>query len=143
MGATSDLELKRGTYECFILAVSVLSVANLILLFALPLPESREIIRVCDVVLSTILLLDFGFRLIIARSRRDYLIQQYGWLDFLGSLPLPGVRLARFFRVVRLICLLRDSGLRRLRRAGLRVRSRGTPGGARFFSPLLFSGGGP
>src|SRR3954453_2816552 len=137
MGATSDLELKRGTYECFILAVSVLSVANLILLFALPLPESREIIRVCDVVLSTILLLDFGFRLIIARSRRDYLIQQYGRLDFLGTLPLPGVRLARFFRIVRLIRLLRDSGLRRLRRAVLRDRSGSTLAGVLFLTLVL------
>ena len=85
----SERELKRGTYECFILAVSVLSIVNLVLLFTLPLPETREIIRVCDVVLSAILLLDFGFRLVIAPSRRDYLLRQYGWLDFLGSLPFP------------------------------------------------------
>jgi len=137
MVATSEQELKRGTYECFILAVSVLSIANLVLLFALPLPETREIIRVCDIVLSVILLLDFGFRLIIAPSRRAYLIQQYGWLDFLGSLPFPGVRLARVFRIVRVIRLLRDTGLRRLRRAVLRDRSGSTLAGVLFVTLVL------
>src|SRR5437762_2369516 len=111
MVSTSERELKRGTYECFILAVSVLSVANLILIFILPLSEAREILRVCDVVLAAILLLDFGFRLVSAPRRRDYLIGQYGWLDFLGSLPFSGLRLARFFRIVRVIRLLRNDGL--------------------------------
>src|SRR4051794_35926198 len=107
----SEGELRRGTYECFILAVSILSITNLVLILTLPLPESREIIRVCDVLLSILLILDFAFRLVIALSRRDYLLGQYGWLDFLGSLPLPGLRLARFFRIVRAIRLLRNAGL--------------------------------
>src|SRR3954454_21578091 len=107
MVAASERELKRGTYECFILAVSVLSIANFILIIVLPLAETREIILVCVVVLSVILLVDFGFRLVIASSRRGYLIQQSGWLDFLGRLPFPAVRLARLFRMLSLICLLR------------------------------------
>ena len=67
---------------------SLLSLANLVLVITLPLPESRQIIQICDVVLSGILLLDFGFRLSVAPSRRDYLIRQYGWLDLLVSLPV-------------------------------------------------------
>jgi len=133
----SERELKRGTYECFILAVSVLSLANLLLLYALPLPESREIIRVCDLVLSGILLLDFGLRLAIAPSRRVYLLGQYGWLDFLGSLPLPVLRIARFFRIVRVVRLIRDDGLRRLRRAVLRDRAGSTLAGVLFFTLVL------
>jgi voltage-gated potassium channel len=122
----SERELKRGTYECFILAVSFLSLVNLVLLLTLPLPESREIIRVCDIVLSGILLLDFCFRLVIAPSRRDYLIRQFGWLDLLGSLPFPGLRVVRFLRVVRVSRLLANVGLRRLRRAVLRDRAGST-----------------
>ena len=122
----SERELKRGTYECFILAVSFLSLVNLVLLLTLPLPESREIIRVCDIVLSGILLLDFGFRLVIAPSRRDYLIRQFGWLDLLGSLPFPGLRVVRFLRVVRVSRLIANVGLRRLRRAVLRDRAGST-----------------
>jgi hypothetical protein len=137
----SERELKRGTYECFILAVSGLSIVNLVLLFTLPLPESREIIRVCDIVLSTILLVDFGFRLFIAPSRRDYLLRQYGWLDFLGSLPFPGLRLARLLRIVRLVRLIRDAGLRRLRRAVLRDRAGSTLLGVCFLTLVLIEVG--
>ena len=126
MVTASERELKRGTYECFILAVSVLSIANIVLMFILPLPETREIIRVCDILLSAILLLDFGFRLVVAPSRRDYLLRQHGWLDFLGSLPFPGVRLVRFLRIVRVSRLLRNAGLRQLRRAVLRDRAGST-----------------
>src|SRR5215203_1180421 len=137
MATANERELRRGTYECFILAVSILSITNLVLLFILPMPETREIIQVCDLVLSGLLLLDFGFRLIIAPSRRDYLLRQHGWLDFLGSLPLPGVRLARAFRIVRVIRLLRDAGLRRLRRAVLRDRAGSTLLGVLFVTLVL------
>src|SRR3954466_6650278 len=116
MDSVSGRELKRENYECFILALSVLSLVNLVLMLTLPLPQSREIIQICDVVLSGIFLLDFGFRLISAPSRRGYLIRQHGWLDFLGSLPFPGLRLLRLFRVVRVTRLLRRSGTRRLSR---------------------------
>jgi voltage-gated potassium channel len=137
MAAASERELKRGTYECFILAVSLLSLVNLALVIALPLTETREIIQVCDVVLSGILLLDFGFRLLSAPSRRDYLIRQYGWLDFLGSLPFQVVRPIRVFRIVRVIRLLRDAGLRRLRRAVLRDRAGSTLLGVFFLTLVL------
>src|SRR3954452_14196052 len=123
MDSVRGRELKRENYECFILALSVLSLANLALMLILPLPQSREIIQICDVVLSGIFLLDFGFRLISAPSRRGYLIRQHGWLDLLGSVPYPGLRLARFFRIVRVIRLLRDDGLRQLRRGILRDRA--------------------
>ena len=63
MVTANERELRRGTYECFILAVSILSITNLVLLFILPMPETREIIQICDLVLSGLLLLDFGFRL--------------------------------------------------------------------------------
>jgi voltage-gated potassium channel len=137
MAAASDRELKRGAYECFILAVSILSIVNLILVVVVPLPETREIILVCDVVLSGILLLDFGFRLVSAPNWRDYLIRQFGWLDFVGSLPFPGLRLARFLRIVRATRLLRDAGLRRLRRVILRDRAGSTLLGVLFLTLVL------
>jgi voltage-gated potassium channel len=133
----SELELKRGTYECFILAVSFLSIANMVLMYTLPLPESREIIQTCDLLLSGILLLDFCFRTIIAPSRRHYLLRQYGWLDFLGSLPFPAVRLARMLRIVRAVRLLQDAGLRRLRRAVLHDRAGSTFLGVLFLTLVI------
>src|SRR4051794_33753542 len=110
MTAVSGRELKRENYECFILALSFLSLVNLVLMFTLPLPQSREIIQICDIVLSGIFLLDFSFRLISAPTRRGYLVQQHGWLDFIGSLPFPGLRLFRLFLVVRVTRLLRRDG---------------------------------
>jgi voltage-gated potassium channel len=137
MVAASKQDLQRGTYECFILAVSILSIVNLGLIVTLPLPETRAIIEACDIVLSFILLIDFCFRLTIAPSKRDYLIRQHGWLDFLGSLPVPGVRLIRFFRIVRVIRLLRDTGLRRFRRAVLGDRAGSTLMGVVFVTLVL------
>jgi voltage-gated potassium channel len=141
MAAVSEHELKRGSYECFILAVSLLSLVNLSLALALTRPGIGEILQACDIVLAGILLLDFCFRLISAPSRRDYLIRQYGWLDFLGSLPYPGVRLARFFRIVRVIRLLRDDGLRRLRRGVVRDRAGSTLLGVLFLTLVLIEVG--
>ena len=126
MATVSERELKRENYECFILALSLLSLINLVLMFTLPLPESREIIYSCDVVLSGIFLLDFSFRLISAPSKRGYLIRQHGWLDFLGSLPFPGSRVFRLFYVVRVTRLLRRSGRRRLSRVLIRDRAGST-----------------
>jgi voltage-gated potassium channel Kch len=126
MTAVSEGELKRENYECFILALSVLSLVNLVLMFTLPLPESREIIQICDIVLSGIFLLDFSFRLISAPSRRGYLVRQHGWLDFFGSLPFPGFRLVRLFHVVRVTRLLRRGGKRRLWRVMLGDRAGST-----------------
>ena len=141
MDAMSRWELKRGSYECFILAVSILSLINLTLALAVTPQRTGQILQVCDVVLSGILLLDFGFRLISAPSRRGYLIRQYGWLDLLGSVPYPGLRLARFFRIVRVIRLLRDDGLRQLRRGILRDRAGSTLLGVLFLTLVLIEVG--
>ena len=126
MATESERELKRENYECFILAVSILSIVNLALMFFVLLPETREVIQVCDLVLSGILLLDFGARLISAEGKRDYLIRQHGWLDFLGSLPVPGLRLARVFLIVRVTRLFRRIGRRRLSQAIVRDRAGST-----------------
>src|SRR5204862_8015729 len=50
----------------------------------------------------------------IALDKRDYLIRRRGWLDFVGSLPFPGFRLARIVRVFRVSGWLRGYGVRRL-----------------------------
>ena len=126
MATVSERELKRENYECFILALSLLSLINLVLMFTLPLPESREIIHNCDIILSGIFLLDFGYRLISAPSRRGYLVRRHGWLDFLGSLPVPGLRLFRLFYVVRVTRVLRRHGTRRLSHVLVRDRAGST-----------------
>jgi voltage-gated potassium channel len=116
-------ELKNGSYECFILALSILSVANIVVAALVPLPETRNVILVIDLVLSFIFLGDFAFRLFSAPTKRSYFVHQRGWLDLLGSLPIPSVRVFRLFRVARVGQLLREVGLARLLEAISRDRA--------------------
>jgi voltage-gated potassium channel len=119
-------ELKHGNYECFILALSLLSILNLVLVLVLPHPETREIILVVGAGLAVVFLADFAYRLLSAADRRAYLVTQGGWLDLVGSLPVPGLRLARLFRVARVGHLLREVGPQRLKQAVLRDRAGST-----------------
>jgi voltage-gated potassium channel len=101
-------------YELFIVALSLLSLVN-ILLLALPLDEdTKGVIMVLDAILCLIFLGDFLQRLLHARSKRIYFFRRYGWLDLLGSLPVPGLRLFRIGRVVHLVRDLHRKGGRRM-----------------------------
>jgi voltage-gated potassium channel len=93
-------QLKGVSYESFILALSILSLANLAFVLLFPEHPSTEIIRTVDAGLCIVFLLDFCYRLMSARRRRDYFVDQFGWLDFIGSLPLQPLRIARLYRVV-------------------------------------------
>lgn len=98
-------------YELFILALSVLAVFNWVLFLLLSDEAVQQVILAVDLLLSMIFLVDFFFyRLRRAESKRDYFLRQYGWLDLLGSLPLPQFKI---FRVARII-----AAQRRLRQAG-------------------------
>jgi gas vesicle protein len=66
------------------------------------------------------------YRLLRAPVKRVYLVKEYGWLDLLGSLPVPGLRLARLFRVVQAGRLLRKNNLPGVLRVFLRRRAEGT-----------------
>jgi voltage-gated potassium channel Kch len=69
---------------------------------------------IVDGVLCLIFLADFFLRLTRAPQKRTYLIDERGWLDLLGSLPFPGLRLARLFRMARVSSILRRYGPRRI-----------------------------
>jgi Ion transport protein len=108
-------------YELFILGLSVMSLVNLALL-VLPIDhEIKQVILVIDTLLCVIFLLDFAWRLVSAPHRAEYL--RYGWLDFLGSLPIPGFRLFRLFRVSVTTRFLQRAGGRPLVRQLIRQRA--------------------
>jgi len=96
--AIDEPDLKYANYECFILAISLLSLANLVYVIILPQGEMAEIIHTVDVGLSLILLLDFFRRCSIAPSWSQYFFRDYGWLDLIGSLPIQYLRVARLYR---------------------------------------------
>ena len=119
----SGQELKNVSYECFILALSITSLVNIVLVYLARQPEVALVLTVMDVILSFIFLGDFTYRLFTAPTKRGYFFGQRGWLDLLSSLPLPQVKVFRLFRVVRVVRLLREVGPRRFFDAVLRDRA--------------------
>lgn len=112
--AAAGAELKNPAWELFILALSTLSIANLVISLAAANEVIKDIVFIVDIGLSIIFLSDFSYRLLTAPSKRGYLIRQGGWLDLVGSLPFPGLRIARLLRIARVAFLIRRFGLRNL-----------------------------
>ena len=71
-------------------------------------------ILIVDTGLCFVFFADFLGRLRNAESKSKYFFRQLGWLDLLGSLPFPGLRIARVFRVSRVIRLVREVGMKTL-----------------------------
>jgi voltage-gated potassium channel len=108
----SDQDLTN--FDIFVLALSVLSIVNIALAIAPLNAAVHNVVLIVDGVLSLIFLADFLLRLRRAPHKRTYLIDERGWLDFLGSLPFPGLRLARLFRMARVSSIVRRHGPRRI-----------------------------
>jgi voltage-gated potassium channel Kch len=121
--AEQHSELKNVSYECFILALSILSLINIALTYLVRQPDVGVVVAAMDLLLSCIFLGDFAYRLFTAPTKRHYFVGQLGWLDLLSSLPLPQVKVFRLFRVVRVVRLLREVGPRRFFDAVLRDRA--------------------
>lgn len=113
--------LKHPGYELFILGLSFLSLVNLAILVIRPDGEVDQVITIVDGLLCIIFLIDFAWRLATAPDRRVYM--RWGWADFLGSLPVPGLRLFRSVYIVRAVALLREAGGRRVVRQIFRERA--------------------
>jgi voltage-gated potassium channel len=104
-------ELSNPGYELFVLALSVLSIVNLVLVMPFsPLDsQQQDVVLTVDAVLTIVFLGDFAHRLLKAESKRAYFFRGGGWLDLIGSLPL--LRVFRIFRVLRVGRLLREFGV--------------------------------
>ena len=119
---TADQRVETGTHvdlsfswEAFVLLLSILSIVNLVL-SVLPIAEtSKQVIYVVDGALTIVFLADFFRRLHVAESKKGYFLHG-GFLDLIGSIPVPGLRLARLFRIVRAIRVMRRYGLEEIRR---------------------------
>jgi voltage-gated potassium channel Kch len=102
------------SWDIFILGLSVLSIVNIALVLAPSTDAINSVVLFVDAVLCPIFLVDFALHLKRAPNKRTYLINQRGWLDFLGSLPFPGLRLARLFRMARVASVLHRDGPRKV-----------------------------
>jgi voltage-gated potassium channel len=112
--ATSEptrAELGGSAYELFVGALSILAIVNVVLYALLRDEATKTVVRITDVVLSIVFLVDFLVRLRRAPSKAGYFFRDFGWADLLSVFPYPAAKLLRLFR---------------LQRAGVRLRKRGT-----------------
>lgn len=114
-----EVEYASSNYQLFMGLLSLLSLFNLAAWLVLHRlgPHFRHLDGILDtmnLILSMIFLMDFAARLITSRDRRGYFFRRYGWADLLASLPLHQAKIVRWFRLVRVIRLIREYGWRRL-----------------------------
>jgi len=103
-----------NAYELFILVLTVLSLAIMVVLL-LPLSDATiQLLTVYDNLICVVFLIDFFYNLTTAPTKREYFIGRRGWLDLIGSIPTLGflrvsalLRLARLSRLARITRLMR------------------------------------
>ena len=102
-------DLKGTTYEFFILAMSILSIVNLVLIALFDWgSQSWLLIAFVDTALTLVFVIDFGYRLKTAPNRSHYFLRGGGILDLLSC--VPGLRIFRLFRIVRAVRIVRRLG---------------------------------
>jgi len=116
-------ELKNTGYEIFVGILSVLSIVNIVLLYAIEDPDLDTVLLVMNVLLSVIFLADFTYRLLTSESKTRYFFRQFGWADLLASLPFQQAKILRVFRLVRVFRLLRAHGAKNIARSLIRDRA--------------------
>ena len=111
---TTQLRKPSNAYSIFILVLTLLSLAVMVVML-LPISDATfKLLSVYDNLICVIFLIDFFLNLRGAAKKSDYFIKERGWLDLLGSIPSFGVfklggllRLARLSRLARITRLLR------------------------------------
>jgi voltage-gated potassium channel len=110
-------------YELFNVALSIFSIGNVVIVLGPFDAETKAVALIVDGFLSLIFLADFFLRLSRSHPRRVYFVDHQGWLDLLGSMPLPLFRLFRLVRIVKAIRRVRAMGGPRVVRAIIRERA--------------------
>ena len=124
--AERDFILRNVNFLVFIFLLSILSMVNAVLLLTVQLPEADRLILIINTAISAILMVDFIYALIKSRASRDYLIGWYGWMAFVGSLPVPGIAIFRVIQSILISRKLRGSELSDATKLALRQRGRST-----------------
>jgi voltage-gated potassium channel len=125
-------ELKSMGYEIFVGILSLLSIVNIVLMYAVDEPSLDTVLLVMNALLSAIFLADFTYRLLTAESKAQYFFRGFGWADLLASLPVEQVKILRVFRLVRVFRLMRQFGIRNVIRSLVQDRA-----GSALFTLLL------
>jgi len=103
-----------NAYNIFILVLTILSLAIMVLL-VLPIPENvYQVLWVYDNLICFVFLADFAYNMSLSQPRSEYFVHQRGWLDLLGS--IPSLQILRFTALLRLARLSRLARISRLLR---------------------------
>jgi len=116
-------ELKSIGYEIFIGILSVLSIVNLVLLYAARDESISTVIVVMNALFSAVFLVDFLYRIFTVPAAGAYFFKHFGWADLLASLPFAQFKILRVFRLIRAYRLLREAGIRTIGRTLSRDRA--------------------
>ncbi len=119
-----------NAYNIFILVLTVLSLAVMVVML-LPVSDATlELLSVYDTLICVIFLIDFYLNFKAAPNKWEYFLRKGGWLDLLGSIPSFGItkyggllRLARLSRLLRIARHLRGENRKALVRDVLTNRS--------------------
>lgn len=121
--AAMQQKLQNPSYEIFMGLLSILSIVNLFLLIFAQEPDLRQILDLVNFVLTAFFAMDFLFRFLTAPSKKDYFFRQYGWADFLSSLPFSQTNILRLFRLIKVYRLIQDYGWSGIGRALIKDRA--------------------
>ncbi len=106
------------SYFFFVLWIVILSMVNSILLL-FPLEQaSEQVVLAVDRGIVVFLFADFFVRLYRVPDKRFYLFKHHGWMDFVGSFPIPGFRV---FRLIRVFLITRHFRSQEFRHAGREI----------------------
>lgn len=108
-------QLKQiSNFQLFILLLSMLSIINVVVFF-LPLsPEVKEVFITMGNFYCLFFFADFLIRLNKSKPKSKYFFKQLGFLDLLGSIPVPFFSIFRVYRVFKYIVLLKRYTIKRL-----------------------------
>jgi voltage-gated potassium channel len=135
-----DLETRRQfaihpQFELLILGMSVLQLINSVLLVFLKDAEIVNIVWTLIYGTSLFLLFEFFYRLLKFPGKKgEFLFGKLGWLNLVGSLPVPGLVLARLGRTAWILRHLRSSDYKDMLSTFAQERAQGT-----FVAILLLS----
>jgi voltage-gated potassium channel len=116
----------NASYEFFVLAIVIFSIINSLVLMLSQNSNTKSVISIIELGISLFLIVDFITRLIRARSKRNYFLRYYGWLDFLGSLPIPGFRLGRLIKAIIFYPRLRRADIKEMEYVVIERRAKST-----------------
>ncbi len=100
-------------YDLILMILAFISI--FIFFFQIFLPKDDPLFllfRTLDTFIALVFLADFFARLVRAESRKQYFFHQFGWLDFMGGIPIYGLGLFRLARLVRGFRVLRHTNAR-------------------------------